>query len=67
MPSQTSARSAGHATEIAVVRIGSMVRFEIMCSSDYDAMMLEDRMTEELRGGCVKLEISTKPKEVRRA
>lgn len=55
-------RSAGNAKEIAIERLGKMVLIEIKCASDYDAMMLEDRMTEEMRAGYVKLEIMTKPK-----
>lgn len=58
-----SEQSAGVAKQIAVERRGSMVIFEIKCASEYDAMMLEDRMTDELRAGYVKLEIMTKPRE----
>jgi len=42
--------------------LGKLVRFLMRCDSEYDAMMLYDRMSEEMRAGYVKLEIETKPR-----
>lgn len=55
-------KSAGRASEIEIERNGKTVRFVMTCNSEYDAMMLYDRMTEEMRSGGVKLEIETRPR-----
>lgn len=54
--------NAGKASQIEIERDGKIVRFLMRCDSEYDAMMLYDRMTEEMRSGGVKLEIETKPR-----
>jgi hypothetical protein len=57
-----AAMNAGKASQIEIERDGKIVRFLMRCDSEYDAMMLYDRMTEEMRSGGVKLEIETKPR-----
>ncbi len=54
--------NAGKASQIEIERDGKLVRFLMRCDSEYDAMMLYDRMSEEMRNGGVKLEIETKPR-----
>jgi hypothetical protein len=54
--------NAGRASQIEIERDGKTVRFLMRCDSEYDAMMLYDRMSEEMRNGGVKLEIETKPR-----
>jgi len=54
--------NAGKASQIEIERDGKLVRFLMRCDSEYDAMMLYDRMSEEMRAGYVKLEIETKPR-----
>jgi hypothetical protein len=54
--------NAGKASQIEIERDGKLVRFLMRCDSEYDAMMLYDRMSEEMQNGGVKLEIETKPR-----
>jgi hypothetical protein len=51
---------AGRAHKIEIERKNSDVHFILKCDSEYDAMMLYDRFTEEMHAGYVKLEIVTK-------
>lgn len=53
-------RDAGRASQIEIERDGTTVRFFMRCDSEYDAMMLYDRMSEEMRNGYAKLEIVTR-------
>ena len=59
-------RNAGKATQVEVIRDGSNVHFVMTCASEYDAMLLYDRLGEEMAAGYVKLEIETKPRELSR-
>jgi hypothetical protein len=56
---------AGRASKIEIERDKSDVHFIMKCNSEYDAMLLYDRMTEEMRAGYVKLEIHTLPQAER--
>lgn len=55
---------AGQASQIEIERKGNSVLFTMKCNSEYDAMMLYDRMTEEMRSGYVSLEIVTKETDI---
>lgn len=61
MSEQPNWDNAGQAGNIECERDGVVVRFIVNCKSEYDAMMLYDRMTEEMQNGYVKFEIMTKP------
>jgi hypothetical protein len=52
---------AGKASQIEIERNKCDVHFIMKCKSEYDAMMLYDRMTEEMCAGFVRLEIVTAP------
>jgi hypothetical protein len=57
-----SQNNAGCASQVEIIRDGQNVHFVVTCASDYDAMMLYDRMGEEMAAGYVKLEIQTRPR-----
>lgn len=59
-----SNRSAGKGSQVEIIRDGINVHFVVTCKSEYDAMMLYDRLGEELRAGFLKFEIETKPREI---
>ena len=53
---------AGRAKQIEVERDGDKVNIVMNCSSEYDAMMLYDRLIEELKNGYLKFEVCTNPR-----
>jgi hypothetical protein len=56
-------RSSGVASQVEIIRDGQNVHFVVSCPSDYDAMLLYDRLGEEMKQGFVRLDIHSKAKE----
>jgi hypothetical protein len=58
----TKINHAGDGSKVEIIRDGVNVHFIVSCKSDYDAILLYDRLGEEMRCGYLKFEIHTKPK-----